>query len=132
MGASQNKPLKNWKLLYEAAVLECDRAKLLERIAEAEKAIAEEAVILMREGTDGVERHSLEDAMQVLEDLKRRDLWESAIQEAKRLRDEIEKLKTPRYDAEHCRLAETKLRNLPDTEKDPSVQNGSTGHTDSA
>jgi len=69
MGASQNKPVKNWKLLYEAAVLECDRAKLLERIAEAEKAIAEEAV--MREGTDGVERHSLEDAMQVLEDLKR-------------------------------------------------------------
>jgi len=71
MGALETKPIKNWKLLYEAALLELDPSKLSERIAEAEKAIADEAAVLMREGLDGVEHHSLEGALKVLADLKR-------------------------------------------------------------
>jgi len=73
MGASQPSSVRRWKVAYEAALLEFDPTKLPDRIAEAEKAIAEEAVILMREGADGVERHALEDAMRVLESLKERE-----------------------------------------------------------
>jgi len=50
--------------------MEFDPVKLSERIAEAEKAMATEAVILIHEGSDSSERHALEDAMQVLERLK--------------------------------------------------------------
>ena len=71
MSAPQASPAQNWRALYEAALLEFDSVKLLERIAEAEKAIAEEAVMLIRESGDRIERQKLEDAMQTLADLKR-------------------------------------------------------------
>jgi len=70
MGAPQIKSVQSWRLLYEAALLEFDPIKLSERIAAAKKAMAKEAVILIREGSDSSERHALEDAMQVLERLK--------------------------------------------------------------
>ena len=64
--------LKAWRKLYEAAVLELDPTKIQQRIAEAEKAIAKRALAVMREGGDGAEREALANAMQTLDDLKRR------------------------------------------------------------
>jgi len=71
MSAPQSSPARDWRELYEEALLEFDPVKLLDRIAEAEKAIAEEAVALAHRGGDGIERQVLEDAMQTLGDLKR-------------------------------------------------------------
>jgi len=64
--------LKAWRQFYEAAGLELDPTKIQQRIAEAEKAIAKRALAVMREGGDGAEREALANAMQTLDDLKRR------------------------------------------------------------
>jgi len=63
---------RTWRQLYEAAVLELDPTKIQHRIAEAEKAIAKRAVVLMRENANGAEREALANAMQALNDLQRR------------------------------------------------------------
>jgi hypothetical protein len=62
-----------WLQFYEAAILELDQpVKLGQRIAEAEKAIGERAVTLMREGEENAaEREALVNAMEHLSDLKR-------------------------------------------------------------
>jgi hypothetical protein len=71
MSALQASLARNWRVLYKTALLELNSTKLPGRIAQAEKAIAEEAVLLMRSGGSGNERQALEDAMQTLEDLRR-------------------------------------------------------------
>ena len=63
---------KAWRQLYEAAFLELDPTKIQGRIAEAEKAIAKRALVVMREGGDPDEREALANAMQALEALKKR------------------------------------------------------------
>ncbi len=58
-----------WQVLYEAAVLELDRAKLLPRIAEAEHAIRM-ALEKSNPASDGVEKEALGNALTVLHDLR--------------------------------------------------------------
>lgn len=62
-----------WLQLYEVALTELDHpVRLAQRIVEAEKAIAERAVTLMREGEENAaEREALVNAMEHLNDLKR-------------------------------------------------------------
>ena len=71
MGTAQTAQRKNWRELYEAAILEFDSTKLLERISQAEQAIDEELVVLMPSVSDDIERQKLKDARQILQDLKR-------------------------------------------------------------
>ena len=70
-----------WLKLYEAAIHELDHpVKLAQRVAEAEKAIGERAVTLMREGEqNAAEREALVNAMEHLSDLKRTHLRRAGI-----------------------------------------------------
>lgn len=62
-----------WLQLYAVALIELDHpVKLAQRIAEAEKAIGERAVTLMRQGEENAaERDALVNVMEHLNDLKR-------------------------------------------------------------
>ena len=63
---------QSWKRLYETALLEKDTMLLHQRIAEAKKAIAERALVLLREnGHNHSEKEALVGANVVLDDLKR-------------------------------------------------------------
>ena len=62
---------KSWKRLYEAALLEFDPHLLLERIAEAEKAIDEQALAQRINGDGNSEKAALQDARVALGDLKK-------------------------------------------------------------
>jgi hypothetical protein len=69
-GRSQGE--QSWKQLYEAALLELDPNRLPQRIADAQKAIAERALALLREnGSNNSEKETLAGAHVVLDDLKR-------------------------------------------------------------
>lgn len=79
MGAGTGKrALPVWRVLYEAAVLELDRAKLLQtRIPEAEHAIGERIKDLNR-FADVSEAEALANALTVLRDLRKMAVTEEA------------------------------------------------------
>lgn len=63
----------SWKAFYQAALHERDSRVLAQRIADAQKAIAECALALLRANIDNKrEKENLANAHLVLEDLKRR------------------------------------------------------------
>ena len=63
---------QSWKQSYEAALRESNPNLLQQRIAEAKKAIAERASVLLREnGHNHSEKEALVGANVVLDDLKR-------------------------------------------------------------
>jgi hypothetical protein len=63
---------ESWRQLYEAAMLEIDREKLLKRIAEAQKAIEERVLSLARKGLGSeAEKDALVDAHVAMDELKR-------------------------------------------------------------
>ena len=59
----------HWKNLYEAAVLELDRNKMLQRIAQAERAVAERLEVATKSGN--AEAETLTNALIVLRDLRK-------------------------------------------------------------
>ncbi len=62
----------SWKTLYQAALSERNPSLLQQRIVEAQKAIAECALALLRANIDNkVEKENLANAHRVLDDLKR-------------------------------------------------------------
>ena len=62
----------SWKAFYESALCERDPRVLPQRIADAQKAIAECALALLRANIDNErEKENLANARRVLEDLKR-------------------------------------------------------------
>jgi len=67
---SGNREVPYWRTLYEAAVLELDANKQLERIAEAEHAI-KDRMDDMNRSNDGSEREMLENALTVLGQLRK-------------------------------------------------------------
>jgi len=67
---SGNREVPYWRTLYEAAVLELDSNKQLERIAEAEHAIMDRMDDLNR-SNDGTEREMLENALTVLAQIRK-------------------------------------------------------------
>jgi multidrug resistance efflux pump len=63
---------QSWNQLYEAALLELDPSVLPQRIADAQKAIGERALALLRKnGHNHSEKAALASAHALLEDLKR-------------------------------------------------------------
>ena len=58
-----------WRQLYEAAILELDRTRLLSRIEEAQNAILQ--CLESAEPTDRAHTEPLTNALQVLQDLRR-------------------------------------------------------------
>jgi hypothetical protein len=66
-GAGRN--AQSWRQLYDAALLEVQRDKLLDRITEAQKAMGQRALVLTRESDS--EKYALEDAQAVMGVLKR-------------------------------------------------------------
>jgi hypothetical protein len=71
-GQSQNNNNNDtWKQFYAAALLEVDSNLLPQRIAEAEKAIAERAALLGSSGDYNSEIYALKNAHVLLNDLKR-------------------------------------------------------------
>lgn len=62
-------PYPNWRLLYEAAVLELDRDKMLLRIADAERAVMMCMEDFARSGDD-FQSEALVNALNVLQDLR--------------------------------------------------------------
>jgi hypothetical protein len=73
MNAGNAIPVENrvWKGLYKAALFELDEAKLPERIAQAEKALAMRARDLFDMAGDNIEEgQALEDAMYALRALR--------------------------------------------------------------
>jgi hypothetical protein len=67
----QARDTESWKDLYQAAILEPDLSKLLERIAAAEKALTVRARELFYNPGDGSEEaESLDDAMCILHALR--------------------------------------------------------------
>ena len=67
---SGNREVPYWRTLYEAAVLELDANKQLERIAEAEHAIMDRIDDLNR-SNDRAEREMLDNALTVLGQLRK-------------------------------------------------------------
>ncbi len=59
----------HWKQLYEAAILELDSAKLLQRIAVAQSAILDQAEDGFSKPSDGQQR-ALRDALHMLNTLR--------------------------------------------------------------
>jgi hypothetical protein len=71
-GQSANE--QSWKEFYEAALRESDPNLLPQKIADAQKAISERALVLLREnGHNHSEKAALAGAHAVLDDLKRID-----------------------------------------------------------
>jgi hypothetical protein len=62
---------RRWKVLYQAAVLELDRNRILQRIAEAESAINERIAVAVRASTGLEEVEGLTNALTVLHDLRK-------------------------------------------------------------
>ncbi len=63
---------QSWKQLYEAVLFELDSKLLAQKIADAQKAIGERALALVRaNGDDNSEKELLAGARVVLDDLKR-------------------------------------------------------------
>lgn len=60
----------NWRVLYEAAVLELDPEKIPARIAEAQRAVMDRIEDLNRT-SDGAESEALMNALNVLRDLRK-------------------------------------------------------------
>ena len=58
-----------WKSLYEAAVLELDRNMMMQRIAQAERAVAERLAVATESGN--AEAEALMNALIVLGDLRK-------------------------------------------------------------
>ena len=60
-----------WQTLYHAALFETDRTKIAQRIAEAEKAIAERSKVLLMVDADHIEEEQiLDDALYALRALR--------------------------------------------------------------
>jgi hypothetical protein len=73
-GDERSQKEQSWKHLYEAALLEFDPHMLHQKIAEAQKAIGERALALLRaNGNTDSEKKALVDARVALNDLKRID-----------------------------------------------------------
>ena len=70
MGTSSKAHSPNWRMLYEAAILELELDKLPVRIAEAERAVTARLEELNR-SDDGVESEALMNALNVLHDLRK-------------------------------------------------------------
>ena len=68
---TMNDPNPRWRDLYEAALLELDRDKLLQSIELAEQAIREHANAIEGTGHDPDEPQALEDALRALHLLRR-------------------------------------------------------------
>jgi hypothetical protein len=67
-----SQPSRDWKELYKAALFEDDNAKIPQRIAEAEKALAARAVELIgADGSEVREQHAMENAMYFLRLLRK-------------------------------------------------------------
>ncbi len=66
-GICKSPDSRYWRALYKAALAEVGKSKLLERIAEAEKAVVLRARELFQAADDnGEEKEALEDAMYAL------------------------------------------------------------------
>lgn len=66
----------DWKELYKAAVFEDDNAKIPQRIAEAERALAARALELFGANENQVrEQQAMENAMYFLRLLRKTDQW---------------------------------------------------------
>ena len=59
-----------WKTLYEAALLELDRTKMLQRIADAEEAVRDR-MKRVSSASDGIETQLLLNSLTVLGDLRK-------------------------------------------------------------
>ena len=69
-------PANDWKELYKAALFEDDNAKIPQRIAEAERALAARALELVSAGENQVrEQEAMENAMYFLRLLRKTDEW---------------------------------------------------------
>jgi hypothetical protein len=75
----------DWKELYEAAVFEDDNAKIPQRIAEAERALAARALELFGTTEHEVrEQQAMENAMYFLRLLRKTDQWVNSLSESPR------------------------------------------------
>ena len=70
MAHTGNRVFPQWRILYEAAVLELDRDKLLQRITEAKDVIMDRMEDLNR-SEDGAETEELMNALNALHDLRK-------------------------------------------------------------
>jgi hypothetical protein len=71
-GNGQSEDMQMWKQLYVTAVLELDPERVLQKIGDAQKAISERALALMRINQDeSSEKQELANAHTVLDGLKR-------------------------------------------------------------
>jgi hypothetical protein len=69
-------PANDWKELYKEALFEDDNAKIPQRIAEAERALAARALELVSAGENQVrEQEAMENAMYFLRLLRKTDEW---------------------------------------------------------
>jgi hypothetical protein len=59
----------DWRILYEAAILELDKSKIVERIDEAERAIIDRMEELNH--SDGSESEALMNALNAIHDLRK-------------------------------------------------------------
>jgi len=70
-GISKSPDSRYWRQLYKAALVEIDKSKLAQRIAEAEKAVVLRARELFQAaGDNGEETEALEDVMYALHTLR--------------------------------------------------------------
>ncbi len=72
MQKTETKVSPEWRKLYEAAVLELDEQKILQRVADAEQAVKQRMDDVYRASPDGAaESEALVNALTVLLDLRK-------------------------------------------------------------